>query len=94
MGHEIAGALSAFVRAVRSGETPDGEVHGNVMSLAMVEAAIASTRTGERIVIDEVLERAHAEAIAAERHDAVRDRLAAWGSVRAALATVGSPVSG
>lgn len=85
VGYEIAGALTSFVQAVRSGETPDGEVHGNVMSLAMVEAAIASTRTGQRIVIDEVLERAHAEALAAERHDAVRDRLAAWSSVREAL---------
>ncbi|MGY2900473.1 putative dehydrogenase [Curtobacterium sp. PvP017] len=85
VGYEIAGALTSFVHAVRSGETPDGEVHGNVMSLAMVEAAIASTRTGQRIVIDEVLERAHTEALAAERHDAVRDRLAAWSSVREAL---------
>ena len=55
------------------------------MSLAMVEAAIASTRSGTRIVIDEVLERAHASALDAERDDAARERLASWGSVRSAL---------
>ena len=90
IGSEIAGALQSFVHAVRSGTTPDGEVHGNVMSLTMVDAAIASARTGRRIVIDEVLEQAHATALEAERDDAVRERLASWGSVRAALAA-GSP---
>ncbi|KQS08997.1 oxidoreductase [Curtobacterium sp. Leaf183] len=85
VGTEIAGALASFVRALDSGTTPDGEVHGNVMSLAMVEAAIASTRSGTRIVIDEVLERAHASALDAERDDAARERLASWGSVRSAL---------
>ncbi|MGU3411168.1 Gfo/Idh/MocA family protein [Microbacterium sp. M1A1_1b] len=87
VGTEIAGALASFVRALGSGTTPDGEVHGNVMSLAMVEAAIASTRTGQRIVIDEVLEQAHATALQDERDDAARERLAAWGSVRNALST-------
>ena len=60
-------------------------MHENLISLAMVEAAVRSTRTGTRIVIDEVLEQAHTDALAAERHDAVRERLAAWGSVRSAL---------
>ncbi len=81
VGNEIAGSLSSFVRAVRSGTVPDGEVHGNVMSLTMVDAAIASARTGRRIVIDEVLEQAHATAVADEQDPAIRERLTAWGSV-------------
>jgi hypothetical protein len=60
------------------------------MSLTMVDAAIASARTGRRIVIDEVLEQAHATALEVEQDEAIRERLASWGSVRSALAT-GSP---
>ena len=85
VGADIAGSLASFVSALRTGETPDGEVHGNVMSLAMVEAAIESKDSGRRIAIDDVLERAYATAVAAERRDDVRARLESWTSVRAAL---------
>lgn len=85
VGDSIAGSLRAFVGALRTGETPDGEVHGNVMSLAMVEAAIESKDTGRRIAIDDVLERAYASAVRAERRDEVRARLESWTSVRGAL---------
>lgn len=43
---EIAGALAEFGAALRSGEVPSGEVHSNVLSLAMVEAAVQSASTG------------------------------------------------
>lgn len=85
VGVEIAGSLAAFTRALRSGDRPDGEVHGNVMSLVMVEAAIASTRSGQRVMVDEVLENAHREAVAVERDPEVRARLESWRSVRGAL---------
>jgi predicted dehydrogenase len=88
VGSDIAGSLASFVRALRTGETPDGEVHGNIMSLAMVEAAIESKDAGRRILLDDVLERALAEALASEARADVRERLAAWGSVRRALAEV------
>lgn len=55
------------------------------MSLTMVDAAITSARSGRRVVIDEVLEQAHRDALAAEQDDAIRDRLAGWESVRGAL---------
>ncbi|ROQ41494.1 putative dehydrogenase [Frondihabitans sp. PhB188] len=93
LGDGIAGSLTAFTRALRTGEAPDGEVHGNIMSLAMVEAAIASKNQRRRILIDEVLEGALTEAIAAETRDDVRERLTSWGSVRSALAAVGSRVA-
>lgn len=85
VGVEIAGSLAAFTRALRSGDRPDGEVHGNVMSLVMVEAAIASTRSGRRVLVDDVLERAHREAVETERDPEVRARLESWPSVRRAL---------
>ncbi|NGN69124.1 Gfo/Idh/MocA family oxidoreductase [Streptomyces sp. A7024] len=85
---EIAGALHAFVEALRTGGTPMGEAHENAMSLAMVEAAVESARTERRVSVDSVLERAHARAVADERRPGVRAVLSAWDSdsVREALA--------
>jgi predicted dehydrogenase len=82
----IGGALQVFVQALRTGATPDGEVHGNVMSLAMVEAAVDSAETGRITRLDDVLQRAHAAAVQAENRAEVRRALQSWSSVRAALA--------
>jgi predicted dehydrogenase len=82
----IAGALQVFVRALRTGEVPSGEVHENVMSLAMVEAAVRSAASGRPERLDDVLERAHARALGEETRPDVRDALAGWSSVREALA--------
>lgn len=54
-GHGIEGSLADFVRALRSGVAPMGEVHDNLMSLAMVHGAIASAGTGRRTRIEDVL---------------------------------------
>lgn len=54
-GENLAGSLSVFVHALRTGETPIGECHDNLLSLGMVHAAIESSRTGSRVRIDEVL---------------------------------------
>lgn len=69
---EIAGALVEFVSALRSGEVPSGEVHSNVLSLAMVEAAVQSASTGQRVLIDDVMEDAYQTAVASERRADVR----------------------
>lgn len=82
----IAGALAEFVAAIRTGSTPSGEVHSNVLSLAMVEAAVQSAELGARVRIDEVLESAYATAIADERDPAVRAALVGWGSAARGLA--------
>jgi predicted dehydrogenase len=84
-GNGIGRALRAFTHALRTGETPSGEVHENLMSLAMVEAAVESARTGQRALLDDVLHRAHAQALQNEQRAEVRDRLASWSSVRNAL---------
>ena len=87
----IGGALELFVRALRTGETPSGEVHENIMSLAMVEAAVESARSGQPCRLADVLARAHEQAVRDEQRDTVRDRLAGWPSVHDALSAAGAP---
>ena len=83
---EIAGALAEFVHAVRTGEVPSGDVHSNILSLAMVEAAVQSAASGERVLIDVVLENAYAQTLADETRADVRTVLERWGSAAAGLA--------
>lgn len=45
----IAGSLREFVQALRTGQSPQGECHDNIKSLAMVFAAMESAQTGRRI---------------------------------------------
>ena len=85
-GQEIAGSLRDFVAAMRTGSTPMGRVHQNIMSLAMVEAAILSASTGARVSVDSLLEDSYQQAILAERDPAVLEVLKSWTSVRSALA--------
>lgn len=75
---EIAGSLAEFVAAVRTGEVPSGEVHSNVLSLAMVEAAVLSAESGARVSIDDVLRNALATAIADETRPDLRRALESW----------------
>ncbi len=88
---QIAGSLAEFVRALRAraaGEdvVPSGEVHTNVLSVVMVEAAVRSAETGQRVELATVVEDAYAEALASEQDPGVREVLAGWTSV---LAVVG-----
>lgn len=81
----IAGALAAFVAALRGSPTPHGEIHENLGSAVMVEAAVRSNRTGARVVLGDVLEEALSTAIEAENRDAVCERLRSWASTGTAL---------
>jgi predicted dehydrogenase len=85
VGLEIDGSLREFAAALRTGRTPSGEVHDNVLSLAMVEAAVQSSRTGRRILLDDILDTAYETALGNEQRPDVRARLASWPSVQAAL---------
>jgi predicted dehydrogenase len=79
---QIAGSLAEFVAAVRTDNPrPAGEVHSNIVSLAMVEAAIASAEQGRRVSIAEILEHAYDEAVRAETADDLRAVLTSWPSV-------------
>jgi predicted dehydrogenase len=79
---QIAGSLTEFVRAVREGVVPQSEVHANVVSVAMVEAAVRSAATGSQVLIADVLADAYAEAIATEHDSALRAVLESWPSVQ------------
>jgi predicted dehydrogenase len=82
---EIAGALAEFIHALRTGDAPSGDVHSNILSLAMVEAAVRSAESGERVLIDAVLEDAYAQARADESREDVLAVLEGWGSAAAGL---------
>ena len=75
---EIAGSLAEFVSVLRTGDVPSGEVHSNVLSLAMVGAAVRSAETGQRVQIADVLAEAHAAAVRDERIDSLAPVLAGW----------------
>jgi predicted dehydrogenase len=79
---EIAGSLAEFVAALRDRSVPSGEVHSNVMSLAMVEGAVRSAQTRQRVVLGDLLDEAYVEALAVEERPELHAALASWGRVR------------
>lgn len=83
-GDGIAGALSDFVSALRTGQQPMGQAHDNVLSLAMVEAAIESATTGRRVALADVLDRALERACGIAPPGA-REVLRSWTSVHEGL---------
>ncbi|WP_231928173.1 Gfo/Idh/MocA family protein [Devriesea agamarum] len=82
---QIDASLVEFCQAVRTGYTPMNEIHDNLLSFAMVEAAVASVDRGGRVVIDELLEEARTAAIAAEMNPRTREIMTSWSSVRDAI---------
>lgn len=77
-GTEVHGSLREFVMALRTGTPPMGQVHNNILSLAMVEAAIESAATGQRVRIDALLERSHKTAVLHETRPDVAAILQSW----------------
>ena len=51
-GEDIVGSLADFVKALRTGEVPMNECHDNLASLAMVMAALESSRSGCRVAVE------------------------------------------
>ncbi|MGP9501642.1 Gfo/Idh/MocA family protein [Specibacter sp. AOP5-B1-6] len=90
---QIAGSLAEFVAAVRSGVVPDGEIHSNIHSLAMVEAAVQSAESGQRVRIDDVIAEAYSQALDAEKNAAVKAALTGWGSPQLRFARRADAVS-
>ena len=82
---EIAGSRAEVVDAVRTGRIPSGEAHSNVLSLAMVEAAIRSAEEDRRVAIAEVLDAGYLHAVQAESDPEIRAVLAGWPSVHDAV---------
>lgn len=84
---EIAGSLAEFVRTVRAGgRSPSGEAHRNLLSLAMVEAAIRSAAEQRRVAIAEILETAYDAALRDETDPEIAAALRSWSSVQDVVA--------
>jgi predicted dehydrogenase len=82
---EIAGSLVEFVDAVRTSKTPQSEVHSNVVSIAMVEAAVRSANTGVPVRIADIITEAHTEALASTQNADLLAALKSWPSPLAAV---------
>lgn len=60
---EIHGALAEFLDSIRRGVEPDGAIHHNIRSLAMVEAAaISADNKGASVDIAALMRQAHVDA--------------------------------
>jgi hypothetical protein len=55
----------------------------------MVEAAVRSSQTGQKVLIRDVLDDAHRQALAVEQVPAAREVLASWASPLEALERAG-----
>ncbi len=80
LGDGIAGSLREFVAALRTGVVPMGEVADNVMSLAMVEAAIESNARQRPVQLRDSLSDALDRAVNDEQRDDVALVLKSWHS--------------
>ncbi|WP_336631333.1 MULTISPECIES: Gfo/Idh/MocA family protein [unclassified Microbacterium] len=60
-------ALDEFVAALDGGPPPSGEIHRNVHSLAMVEAAVDSSASGRPVRLDDLFEASLLRAVALAR---------------------------
>ncbi|TDU83368.1 putative dehydrogenase [Kribbella voronezhensis] len=78
---EINGSLVEFVAAVRESAIPQTEAHSNVVSIAMVEAAVRSATLGTPVAIADVISAAHAEAVAGVQDPTLNAALRAWPDV-------------
>ena len=75
---QIAGSLVEFVDAVRSATVPQSEVHSNVVSVAMVEAAVRSASTGLPVRIADIITDAYTEALTTTQDPTLHAALKAW----------------
>ncbi|MGP9582130.1 MULTISPECIES: Gfo/Idh/MocA family protein [unclassified Brachybacterium] len=75
---ELADSLDRFCAALRGGPVPDSEVHANVWTQAIVEAAVHAADTGTRVQLADLLEEALAAARALDSADGRSSALLSW----------------
>lgn len=75
---ELDASLATFCAALRGGPIPDSEVHANVWTQAIVEAAVRSAETGMRVPLAELLEEALEGARALDSADGRSQALTTW----------------
>ncbi|WP_114855397.1 Gfo/Idh/MocA family protein [Brachybacterium sp. YJGR34] len=83
---ELDASLAEFCAALRGGPVPASEVHGNVWTQAIVEAAVRSADTGRTVALAEVLDEALAQARTLDAADGRSRALEAWTSGTSGLA--------
>jgi predicted dehydrogenase len=84
---ELAGALAEFCAALRGGPVPEGEVHQNIWTQAIVDASVRSAETDRSVEVAALLEEARAEALDLPAPPGVREALLSWGSALSGLRT-------
>ena len=75
---ELEDSLARFCAALRGGPTPDTEVHANVWTQAIVEAAVRSAETGQRVALADLLDDALVAARKLDSQDGRSQVLTAW----------------
>ena len=75
---QIAGSLAEFVGHLRAGTVPQTRAAANVLSLAMVEAAVRSAAEQRPVLIADVINDAYRQALADDHDDRVRQVLQSW----------------
>ncbi|GAA1319926.1 MAG: Gfo/Idh/MocA family protein [Brachybacterium tyrofermentans] len=75
---ELDASLAGFCAALRGGDVPASEVHGNVWTQAIVEAAVRAADTGRRVDLAEILDEALESARVLDVADGRSQALTAW----------------
>lgn len=75
---ELDASLANFCAALRGGPVPDTEVHANVWTQAIVEAAVRSAETGSTVLLAALLDEALDQARALDSADGRSTALTTW----------------
>jgi predicted dehydrogenase len=75
---ELDSSLDTFCRALRGGPVPPTEVHANIWSQAIVQAAVESADTQRPVAMDTLLNRALISARALDEADGRSSALGSW----------------
>src|SRR5699024_8744721 len=75
---ELEASLAEFCAALHTGTTTDSEVHSNVWTQAIVEAAVRAADTGRQVQLSEVLDAALEAARQLDSADGRSSALATW----------------
>ncbi|MFE5774453.1 Gfo/Idh/MocA family protein [Brachybacterium sp. NPDC056505] len=75
---ELDSSLAAFCAALREGTTPESEVHENVWTQAIVEAAVRSAADGRTVALAEIMGEALTAARELDRADGRSSALESW----------------
>lgn len=85
---ELDASLDEFCRVVRHGERSDSEVHANIWTQAIVEAAVLSADQNRTVDLAELLESALVEARELDRREGRSSALEQWDTAKSRLRTV------